>query len=342
MKLYILILLLLFTKISFSKNLFETNEYVLEFTSYNISLDREKKINEIKIRSFKHILNNILTKEDIVKINTNNILFINNFILNIKINNEKIINNNYYSIVNVNFNKNLILDFLISNKISFVDYLPDKLLVIILEQDGFQNYFLSRNNNFYKYLIDKNESSKNLFVIPNLDHNDRYLYQVDDFLNDNFIKNKKLNIKYKSDYQLLIHSIKDNNIYNNNVFIFHENKKYFVFQNKVNKMNYEVFFNQILENSLDKWRHLNKIDTSILNTVECNIVINNIHQLSYVRGILKENKIIKNFYLKKITLNKNSYKILYFGNKKIFQNSLKKNRLNLTINNSNSCSIKLI
>ena len=78
-------------------------EHTLKFNSENITLEKLNKINLIKIKSFQEILANILTKEDYEKINTSNITFINNFILNIKINNEKIINNNYFSNVSVNF-----------------------------------------------------------------------------------------------------------------------------------------------------------------------------------------------------------------------------------------------
>ena len=148
--LFILLFFIFLSKTGFSLNLFETDEFTLKFQSLNVVLDKEKKINEIKIKSFKQILTNILTKKDFNKINTNNILFINSFILNLKINNEKIINNNYYSIVKVNFNEHLIVDYLIDNEIGFVDYLPSKFLILILEQNNIKNHLLSKDNNFYK------------------------------------------------------------------------------------------------------------------------------------------------------------------------------------------------
>ena len=85
--LLILFSLLFFSGIVGANDLFITNEYILKFKSKNITLDKKKKINDLKIKSFQKILTNILSKEDFKKINTRDVLFINNFILNIKINN---------------------------------------------------------------------------------------------------------------------------------------------------------------------------------------------------------------------------------------------------------------
>ena len=40
----------------FSNNVFDTQEYELNFSSNNKNLIKEKKINEIKIKSFKNII----------------------------------------------------------------------------------------------------------------------------------------------------------------------------------------------------------------------------------------------------------------------------------------------
>ena len=75
--------------------------------------------------------------------------------------------------------------------------------------------------------------------------------------------------------------------------------------------------------------------------MECEISINNIYELSYVRNLLKSNKWIDNLILKSIELNKNLYQISFIGNIDSFKNSLQKDRLNLFFNN-NTCNIKLI
>ena len=86
-------------------SVFETNEYELNFSSNNINLIKEKKINEVKIKSFQNQIKKILTKKNLKKIQSNDINFINSFVLNYKINNEKIVNNNYHASIKVNFDK---------------------------------------------------------------------------------------------------------------------------------------------------------------------------------------------------------------------------------------------
>nr|MBT6353244.1 hypothetical protein [Pelagibacteraceae bacterium] len=343
MKLIFIILYLAFLSNSgFSQDIFKTNDHILKFESNNITLDREKNINEIKIKSFKNIFSNILSSADFKKINTDNIVFINNFILNLKINNEKIIKNNYYSKISINYNKQLIINYLIENQIGFVDYLPSNFLIIIFEQDNIKNNLLSKDNIFYKYLMGENKKLiDNFFLIPDLDHNDRYLYDKNHFLNNAFIKNNKLNNKYGTDYQILVHSIKQDGFYSINVFLFYDNIKYLVLDIKTHKLNFENFFNQIKLSTLDKWKELNKIDTKVINFLNCKININNISELRYVRSKFDQNIMVKKFNLKTIKLYENTYQISFFGNINIFINSLQRDRLELSIN-QNYCSINLI
>ena len=343
---FILSLLLLFllsnSKIGLSEDLFKTNEHIIEFVSNNIDLDKEKKINEIKIIGFQKILSNILTTEDLKKIKKSDISFINNFILNFKINNEKIVNNNYYSTLVISYNKQLILEHLINNKIGFVKYLPSGFLTIILDQDTIKSNLLSKDNNFYKHLIfNEKKNANNFFIIPNLDYNDRYLYDKDNFFSEIFIQNNKLNNKYKTYYQILVHSVKKENSYKIKTFLFYDNKKYLVMEIKKNKLNYNNFFNILKFNTLNKWKEHNMIDTNVINNLDCNININNISELSYVRNKLKTNIMVKNLNLKTIKLNKNIYKITFFGNINLFINSLKRDRLKLFIND-NDCAISLV
>ena len=61
---YIILVTFLFSKSLFSNIIFETREYELNFSSNNINLIKEKKINEIKIISFKNLIEKILTKKN--------------------------------------------------------------------------------------------------------------------------------------------------------------------------------------------------------------------------------------------------------------------------------------
>ena len=339
----IIIFSILFSKLVFSDNLFETDEYILKFNSENINIIKEKNIDDIKIKSFQSILKKILTKNNYKKIQKNlNIQFVNNFILNMTINQENIVNNNYYSIVKINFNKDTIIDYFIMNKISYVETLPRNLLIIIYEQNNLENNLLSKKNSFYKYLLNtEKEIFSSLFLLPNLDFNDRYIFNKNHFKNKRIEQIKKLNYKYNTNYQILVHSSKKNNFYHIKTIFIDKDKEYLIEEIKLKKLNFKEIYLNIYYNSLDKWKELNQIDTKFTNALLCKININNIHELKFVRNLLKSNRIIKSLNLNSIMLNENIYNILYFGNFEIFRQSLQKDRLNINIKD-NECNIKLI
>ena len=215
------------------KNFFETDNYVLKFDSNNISIEKEEKINAIKFASFESILKKTLNEKNFKKIEKDiNINFINSFILNMTIENEKIINNNYFSEIKINFNKNKLINYFINKKINFVENYPNKFLLVIFDENNIEEYNLSKKNSYYKFLKNiKNKKISNFFLIPNLDFNDRYL--LNKKFNDNNLNNFiSLNNKYKTNYQILLHSIKINNSYNISVYLIEKNNIYFLFEKK--------------------------------------------------------------------------------------------------------------
>ena len=200
---------------------------------------------------------------------------------------------------------------------------------------------LSKDNNFYKYLIlNQKNIAYDFLIVPNLDYNDKYLYSKSNFLGQIFTQNNKLNIKYKTNYQILVHSIKNDGFYYIKVYLFYDNKKYLVLETKKNKLNYNNFFNLVKVSILEKWKTINKIDTKVINSLDCKIIINNVSELGYVRNKLKKNLMVKNFNLKTIKLNENTYQVFFIGNTDILIKSLQRDRLQLFIEN-NSCNIKL-
>ena len=338
----ILFLFIFILKNSFANNLFETDEYELQFESSNINLKKQEKINKIKIKSFNKLLKKILIEDNFNEIKTNDINFVNKFILNFKIKNEKIINNNYFSNIKINFNRDLIFNYLKSNKINFIDYNPDKFLIIIMDEDYLNNYLFSKKNKYYQYLINSKLSDyKKSFIIPDLDYNDRYIFNEFHFKNNKFEQNKLLNKKYNTDYQILIHSIKINNFHNITISLFHERNKYLIKNLKIKKINYDDLFKLVLSMSLNKWKEINQINTAIISTLTCKVFINNLHELKYIRNLMMNNQSINSFILKSIKLNQNLYEISYFGSLDILKKSLFRQRIHFE-NDQGNCSIKLV
>ncbi len=107
MKFFFLILVLIcLYKSVYSNDLFQSSFYEVEFQSENIDDKKIEEINNIKIKSIKKILEKTLTNE-----NYNNLYsslsedLINTFIKNIIIEDEKIINDKYFSKIRINFDK---------------------------------------------------------------------------------------------------------------------------------------------------------------------------------------------------------------------------------------------
>ena len=339
---YIFFFTLLISKNLFANHIFETQEYELNFFSNNINSIKENKINEIKIKSFQNQIKKILTKKNLEKIQLNDINFINLFVLNYKINDEKIINNNYYAIIKVNFNEKKLINYLIENKIDFINKIPNKFLLIIMEINDLNINLLSNENIYYQFLNNSiNGSFIKYFKIPNLDFNDRFIFNEYHFKNNIFEQNKKLNKKYRTEYQILVNAQKKNNIVIHDIYLYYNNEKYFVSKIPVNILNYEKLFNNILLKAIDKWKEINQINTASTNMLECKININNINELRYVRSLLKSNILIQNIFLKSIELNNNIYSIFFVGDIEDFKNSLELNRLNLFFHD-NLCNIALV
>ena len=325
----IIILTLSILKDVFAESLFTTKEYNIQFQSNNINIEKQKNINNIKLKSFNSIIKNILTEKNYKKLSRKiDLNFINKFILNMTINEEKIVNNNYYAKIKINFNKKLIINYLIKNKIQYVDDIPDN--------------FLSNKNNYYRYLLySNNQLFNNFFLIPNLDFNDRFILNEISNENDYINKINKLNNKYKTNYQVLMHSRFIDDKYNIKIILIDKNEQFLLEEINIKNLNYEKLFYEVHLKTLNQWKKLNEINTSLINSLECKININNIYELKHVRNLLKSNHIIKSIDLKSIELHENIYNILYFGNINLFQKSLNKSRLILFFNN-NICNIKLI
>ena len=107
MKIFLLILILIFfNQHVYSKNLFKTSFHEIEFISDNIENQKIKEINKIKIKSIKNVLEKTLTNENYnILIASLSEDLINTFIKNIIIEDEKIINDKYFSKIRINFEK---------------------------------------------------------------------------------------------------------------------------------------------------------------------------------------------------------------------------------------------
>ena len=340
MKKIILVFILLFIqKNVYSENLFDTSFFNIEFTSSNIENDKIEVIKKIKYESVLSIFKRILNEEEYIKINDNLTEdIINTFVKNIVINDEKIINNKYFSNIKINFHKNKIVEFLRYNKLPYVEYYPDNFLLIFYEQEEIVNNLFTRNNNYYKYFI-SNLKDNNFFKIPNLDINDRFMLREEDILNKNFSKINKFSKKYNSSENLVVISKINKNkksyelILNSNGYILEKQFQY-------NKNEMKLFFEILQKETLNLWKKLNQIQNYKINILNCKIYYFNLLELKEIRKNLNNVSAIKNLNIKNLEYKNIEYDIHYYGNIKILFKILQLNKLKINYG-ENLCIIRL-
>jgi len=340
MKNFIFILfILLFNTGLYSNNLFDSTFYNVEFISDNIEDTKIKKINEIKKETILSIFKKILIDDEYQK--QQSILsddLINTFIKNIIINDEKIINNKYFSKIKINFNKNKIVEYFRRNQISYNEYYPDKFVLIIYEENELNSNLFSKNNTFYSY-INERINEYNYFLVPNLDINDRFIIKKEDLVNKDYKKLNKFSIKYNTNDVIILFAKIKKKLASYKLIIYSDGKFY---EKKLLLDEYDLdSFFKILENeSLDLWKKNNKIQNTSLNILNCNINYYNMSELKEIRNRLKNVSIIKDLNITSLAYKDIEYQISFYGNNNILIKILEFNKLKINKSEEN-CIIRL-
>ncbi len=334
---YILIVIS-FSKIIHSKNLFETTFYDINFISNNIENKKIEKIDEIKEKSILNIFKKTLTNEDYEIIRNNiSLSLINTFIKNILVSDEKIINNKYISKIKIIFDKKKIINYFRMNDISYIEYYPQKFLLIIYDENLFDKNLFSKNNKFYLYL-NKHNKKYPFFKIPNLDINDRYILQNTDLTNNDFKKIKNFSKKYNVNEIIIIHA-QDNTDFLNYKIIVYSNGEIFEKDLLYKGRNFENLFKLVELEIFDIWKKLNNIQNKNLNYINCRLTYYNLNELKKIRENLNEISIIDRLIIKSLAYKSIEYDIYFYGNAKILINIMDLNQLK--INFEDNCKLRL-
>ena len=335
----IILISFLFSKYVFSNTPFDTSIYDVSFDSNNIENTKLIKINKIKKDSLLSILKKTLNDEKYNELLPNlSKDLINSFIKNVIINDEKIISNKYFSKIKINFDKKKIIEFYRENKLSYVEFYPKKFLLIIYDENELSENLFTKSNNFYSY-YKKNFKTNDIFKIPNLDINDRYVLKTEDIKNKDYEKISEFSKKYKLEEIIVVIAKSSNNKTNFQLLLLSQGKtieKEFL----LNKNQYDVFFKTLKFESLNIWKNINGIQNIYVNKINCKINYFNNFELKEIRNNLKKISIIKNLNIKSLSFKSIEYDINYYGNLKILTNIFKLNKLELN-NFKNQCVIRL-
>tara|TARA_B100000989_G_scaffold287973_1_gene258185 strand:+ start:458 stop:1483 length:1026 start_codon:yes stop_codon:yes gene_type:complete len=338
--LFFIIFLIFFNNFVYAKDLFETSLYNIEFTSKNIEKDKINEIKKIKFKSilsiFEKTLNNqyynelsFILSEDLI----------NTFIKNIIINDEKIIENKYISKIKINFDKIKIVDFFRQKQIPYVEFYPDKFLLILYEKNKLNENLFSKNNHFYNYYNTKVKKN-NLFKIPDMDINDRFILQKEHIENREFENIYKISNKYNSKETIIVIATKLKNKIDNDLILISDKK---IYEKKfiLNETDLNNFFITLEKESLMMWKEINQIQNISANSIKCRINYFNILELKQIKYNFNNISILSKLNIKTLSYKSVEYDIEYFGNKKILFNLFKLNNLKIS-EKDDLCIIRLI
>ena len=331
--LFILVFIKFSTTIGFADNYIVKNIKIKE--QYDINFNKDEVINKGFKKGFKTLIFRIVESKDknlFKEVPKNKI---RSLIDNFSITNEKFVNNNYEVDFEVKFDKKKLLSFIRKkNVISSVPIDTDVLFIPILidtennELKYFdQNYFYNNWNNINKNyfllnynLPDENIENFRLFqrIKNNIESND-----LSEITNKYNFENIFVVIFYKNKKNLQIFSKIS---FSNSNFNFNLNLK---------NINYEdsKILDQIILNLKnlyeDKWKLINKINTSITIPIKISIKNNDFIISDKLENILNQSDFVYEYEIEKMNSKEIIYKIIYNNNPEKFLNTLKVNDINI-------------
>ena len=334
---FFLLLILIFIKFSTIK-VFADNYTVKNITikeQYDISFNKDKVINKGFDEAFKTLIYKIVENKDKNLFKDIPKKKISSLIDNFSITNEKFVNNNYEVDFEVKFDKKKLLSFIRSkNVISSVPKNTEVLFVPILidtqtnEIKYFnQNYFYNNWNNINEkfFLLNYNLPDENIEnfqffqkIKNNLENND--LSEITDRYN---FKNIFVAIFYKNKSNLKIFSKIS---FSNLNFNFNINENIFDYDDKETIDRIILNLKNLYE---DKWKLINKINTSITIPIKISVKNSNFIITDKIENLLNKSDFVYDYEIEKINNEEIVYRIIYNSNPSKFVNNLKTNGINI-------------
>ncbi len=319
--LYILFLFLVFNFIEFSTNNALGKNFIISEINieekYNLNFDKSKVIDKGFLKAFKVLTHKILEKKDQLKVKNIQIEDVKYLIDNFSILDETFIDKNYQVTLEVQFDRKKIIKFL--NKKKIFSSLPSEidvfLLPILLDTKNNELYYLNQNIFFNLW----NDVLENYFLIkyilPNEDIEDHFIikkninnlenYSFEEIVKKYNLENHIILILLKSDNKLRLYS--KINFENKNMII-NRNFKNIDINNKTSIKNIILEIKNMYE---DKWKSLNKLNTTIELPIRLSLDSKNINLSIKLEKTLKDLDFVSDFKIEKFNNNEIIYKIIF-------------------------------
>ena len=319
--LYIFFLVLIIVFSEFSTNFAKAKNFVINDIEiqeeYDLNFDKIKVVDRAFKRAFEILISKILQSENKSILRSINLKQIKSFVESFSIREEKFVDNNYRARINVDFNKKDLVNYLNSKGVITSSINPIDVVILPILIDLKKNQIFSYSNNpfFLNWNLNNEKYHQINYVLPNEDIEDFSIIRknINDIENYNF--NEIFN-KYNVKNRILLVLLKQDNV----IKVF----------SKLNLENNEMYINKDLKNlnlkDLDeinkaildlkndyenKWKSLNKINTSIILPIRLSIDSNNFSLSNNLENYLNEVDLISNYKIENFNSKQIIYKIIF-------------------------------
>ncbi len=319
--LYIFFLVLIIVFNEFSTNFAKAKNFVINDIEiqeeYDLNFDKIKVVDRAFKRAFEILILKILQSENKSILKSINLNQIKSFVESFSIREEKFVDNNYQAKINVNFNKKDLVNYLNSKGVitSSINLIDIVILPILIDLKKNQIFSYSNNPFFLNWNLNNEKYHQINYVLPNEDIEDFSIIRKNIGNIENYNFNEIFN-KYNVKNRILLVLLKQDNL----IKVF----------SKLNLENSEMYINKDLKNlnfkDLDeinkaildlkddyenKWKSLNKINTSIILPIRLSIDSNNFSLSNNLENYLNEVDLISNYKIENFNSKQIIYKIIF-------------------------------
>ena len=319
--LYIFFLVLIIVISEFSTNFAKAKTFVINDIEiqekYDLNFNKIKVVDKAFKKAFEILISKILQSENKNILRSTDINQIKSFVEGFSLKEEKFLDNNYQAKINVDFNKKDLINYFNSKGIVTSSINPIDVIILPILIDLKKNQIFSYSNNpfFLNWNLNNKKFHQINYVLPNEDIEDFSIIRknIGDIENYNF--NEIFN-KYNVKNRILLVLLKQDNL----VKVF----------SKLKLENSEMYINKDLRNlklkDLDeinkaildlkddyenKWKSLNKVNTSIILPIRISIDSNNFSLSNNLENYLNEVDLISNYKIEKFNSKQIIYKIIF-------------------------------
>jgi len=319
--LYIFFLVLIIVFSEFSTNFAKAKNFVINDIEiqeeYDLNFDKVKVVDRAFKRAFEILISKILQSENKSILRSINLNQIKSFVESFSIREEKFVDNNYQAKINVDFNKKDLINYLNSKGIitSSINLIDVVILPILIDLKKNQIFSYSNNPFFLNWNLNNEKYHQINYVLPNEDIEDFSIIRnnISDIENYNFneifnkynVKNRILLVLLKQDNLIKVFS--KLNLENSEMYINKDLKN-------LNLKDLEEINKAILDLKNDyenKWKSLNKINTSIILPIRLSIDSNNFSLSNNLENYLNEVDLISNYKIENFNNKQIIYKIIF-------------------------------